>query len=75
MAQSSTSFGDLPFQLSEIAKIAITLFLAFYLALNREALSVSMRSLDLSAPRFKMLLPLFVAWGISLIVAIFERDP
>ena len=69
------SFGAFTFQPGEIAKIAITLFLAFYLALNREALSVSMRSVGpFRIPRFKMLLPLFVMWGISLIVVIFERD-
>ncbi|MFC2764875.1 MAG: FtsW/RodA/SpoVE family cell cycle protein, partial [Lancefieldella parvula] len=69
------SFGPFTFQPGEIAKIAITLFLAFYLALNREALSVSMRSVGpFRIPRFKMLLPLFVMWGISLIVVIFERD-
>lgn len=69
------SFGAFTFQPGEIAKIAITLFLAFYLALNREALSVSMRSFGpFRIPRFKMLLPLFVMWGISLIVVIFERD-
>lgn len=69
------SFGAFTFQPGELAKIAITLFLAFYLALNREALSVSMRSFGpFRIPRFKMLLPLFVMWGISLIVVIFERD-
>ncbi|MBF0911982.1 MAG: FtsW/RodA/SpoVE family cell cycle protein [Atopobiaceae bacterium] len=69
------SFGSFTFQPGELAKIAITLFLAFYLAINREALSVSMHSVGpFRLPRFGMLLPLFIMWGMSLVVVIFERD-
>lgn len=69
------AFGPFTFQPGEIAKIALVLFLAFYLGINREALSVSMRKIGpLHLPRLKMLLPLFIMWGMSLLVVIFERD-
>ena len=69
------SFGSFTFQPGEIAKIALVLFLAFYLGINREALSVSMRKIGpFRIPRLKMLLPLFIMWGISLLIVIFERD-
>ena len=67
--------GGFGFQPGEFAKIAIVLFLAFYLAANREALSASMRKIGpVSLPRARMLLPLFVVWGVSLLVVAFETD-
>lgn len=67
--------GGFGFQPGEFAKIALVLFLAFYLAANREALSASMHRLGpLSLPRLRMLLPLFVMWGVSLLVVVFETD-
>ena len=69
------SIGPFSFQPGELAKILIVLFLAFYLAANREALSMSMRSFGpIRIPRPRMLLPLFVMWGICLLLVIFERD-
>ena len=70
-----TYIGSFSFQPGEFAKILITLFLAFYLATNREALSASMRRVGpLRLPRLRMLLPMLVMWGISLLVVVFERD-
>ena len=67
--------GGFGFQPGEFAKILIVLFLAFYLASNREALSISMRRFGpFSVPRLRMLLPLLVMWGISLLLVVFERD-
>ncbi len=67
--------GGFGFQPGEFAKILIVLFLAFYLASNREALSISMHRIGpFSVPRLRMLLPLFVMWGISLLLVVFERD-
>ena len=67
--------GSFGFQPGEFAKILIVLFLAFYLASNREALSISMRRVGPFAfPRLRMLLPLLVMWGISLLLVVFERD-
>lgn len=69
------AFGGLSFQPGELAKILIVLFLAFYLASNREALSVTAHRVGpFRIPRFRMLLPLFIMWGISLLIVIFERD-
>lgn len=69
------SFGPFSFQPGEIAKILIVLFLAAYLAENRELLSASTRHLGpFSIPRPRMLAPLLVMWGISLLVVIFEKD-
>lgn len=67
--------GGFGFQPGEFAKIALVLFLAFYLAANREALSASMRHVGpFTLPRLRMLLPLFAMWGISLLVVVFETD-
>ena len=69
------SLGPFSFQPGELAKIFIVLFLAFYLAENREMLSASAIHLGpISIPRPRMLVPVFVMWGLSLLVVIFERD-
>lgn len=67
--------GSFSFQPGEIAKVLIILFLAGYLADRREALSASaIRLGPLSLPRPRMLAPMLVMWGLSLLVVIFERD-
>ena len=69
------TFGGFSFQPGELAKICIILFLASYLSANRELLSVStVRVGPLEVPRLRMLLPLFVMWGIGMLIVIFERD-
>lgn len=63
------------FQPGEIAKVLIVLFLAAYLAANREMLSVfTWRVGPFNLPDFRTLLPLLLMWGISLIIVIFEKD-
>ncbi|WP_058270842.1 FtsW/RodA/SpoVE family cell cycle protein [Olsenella massiliensis] len=67
--------GPFSFQPGELAKILIVLFLAAYLAENRELLSASTRHVGpFSLPRPRMLAPLLAMWGISLLVVIFETD-
>ncbi len=67
--------GSFGFQPGEFAKIALVLFLAFFLAANREALSASMHRFGpFSLPRLRMLLPVFVMGGVSLLVVVFETD-
>ena len=67
--------GGFSFQPGELAKIAIILFLAAYLATNREALSASsLRIGPFALPRLRMLLPMLIMWGLSLLVVVFERD-
>lgn len=67
--------GGFSFQPGELAKVLIALFLAAYLAENRELLSASSRRVGpLTLPRPRMLAPMFIMWGMSLLVVIFERD-
>lgn len=67
--------GGFGFQPGEFAKILIVLFLAFYLSSNREALSATELNIGpFKLPRLRMLLPLLVMWGMSLLVVVFERD-
>ncbi len=62
-------------QPGEFAKVFIVLFLAGYLAENRELLSISNRKiLGFKIPRLRLLLPLFAVWGVCLLVVVFERD-
>lgn len=69
------SIGGFSFQPSEIAKILIVIFLASYLAENREMLSVSSRRvLGIQIPDFKTLLPMIFMLVLSLLIVIFERD-
>ena len=67
--------GGFSFQPGELAKILIVLFLAAYLAENRELLSASSRRIGpFTLPRIRMLLPMFVMWGMCLLVVVFESD-
>lgn len=67
--------GGLQFQPGEFAKVLIVLFLAGYLAENRELLSISNRTvLGIKFPRLRLLYPLFIVWGVCLLVVAFERD-
>lgn len=62
-------------QPGEFAKIFIVLFLAGYLSENRELLSISNHKfLGLKIPRFRLLLPLLVVWGVCMAIVAFERD-
>ncbi|MDO4437660.1 MAG: FtsW/RodA/SpoVE family cell cycle protein [Coriobacteriaceae bacterium] len=67
--------GSFQFQPGEFAKVFIVLFLAGYLAENRELLSISNRSfLGIKLPRLRLLYPLLIVWGVCLLVVAFERD-
>lgn len=68
-------FGGFSFQPAEIAKILIVLFLAAYLAENREVLSVSTRRvLGIWLPPARHLGPLLAMWAISLFILVGEKD-
>lgn len=68
-------FGGFSFQPGEIAKLCIIVFLAAYLAENREMLSVSTRRIfGLKLPEPRTLGPLLLMWVASLFVLVFERD-
>ena len=67
--------GGFQFQPGEFAKVLIVLFLAGYLAENRVLLSISNRTvLGIKFPRLRLLYPLFIVWGVCLLVVAFERD-
>ncbi|MCE5192052.1 MAG: FtsW/RodA/SpoVE family cell cycle protein [Actinomycetia bacterium] len=68
-------FAGLSFQPAEVAKVLIVLFLAAYLAENREVLSVSTRRvLGVWLPPLKHLGPLIFMWALSLVVLVAEKD-
>ncbi|MDO4182078.1 MAG: FtsW/RodA/SpoVE family cell cycle protein [Coriobacteriia bacterium] len=69
------SVAGISFQPGELAKILIVLFLAGYLAQNRELLSVfTVRIGPVRLPDVSVLIPLLLMWGIAMAVAIFEKD-
>ena len=70
-----TSNQALSFQPGEIAKFVIVLFLASYLAQNREMLSVfTVRVGRFYLPDLRTLAPLLIMWGISFFIVVFEKD-
>ncbi len=67
--------GPLSFQPGEIAKILLIIFFAAYLVQKRNLLSTAgRRFLGMELPRARDLAPLLLAWGLSIIVLVFERD-
>ncbi len=67
--------GPVSFQPGEFAKILLALFFASYLVEKRELLAVSrFRVGPLSLPDLKHLGPVLLAWGVSLLVMVREKD-
>jgi cell division protein FtsI/penicillin-binding protein 2/cell division protein FtsW (lipid II flippase) len=67
--------GSFSFQPGELAKLCIVLFLAAYLAQNREMLSVfTLRVGPFHLPDMRTMLPLLLMWGVSMVIVIFEKD-
>ena len=67
--------GVFSFQPGEIAQIVIVLFLAGYLAQNREMLSVfTWRVGPFNLPDIRTLLPLLLMWVVALLIVVFEKD-
>jgi len=68
-------FAGMSFQPAEVAKVLIVIFLAAYLAENREVLSVSTkRVLGIWLPPLKHLGPVVFMWALSLVVLVAEKD-
>ncbi|MDO4289687.1 MAG: FtsW/RodA/SpoVE family cell cycle protein, partial [Eggerthellaceae bacterium] len=69
------SIGGFSFQPGEIAKICIVLFLAAYLAQNREMLSVFTWDVGpFRLPSLPTLLPLLAMWALAFVIVVFEKD-
>jgi cell division protein FtsW (lipid II flippase) len=68
--------GGATFQPGELAKIVLAVFFASYLVEKRELLSETRRVAGLMLPQLnpKHLGPLLLAWGVSLVVMLAERD-
>ncbi len=67
--------GGFSIQPGEFAKVALICFFAAYLVDKRDVLSLaSRRFLGLDFPRGRDLGPVILAWAVSLMVLIFERD-
>jgi peptidoglycan glycosyltransferase len=69
------SLGPLNFQPGEFAKIALVVFCASYLAEKREVLAQGDRRIGpIPLPDLRALGPVALAWGLSIVVMVFERD-
>jgi cell division protein FtsW (lipid II flippase) len=69
------AFGPISFQPGEFAKIALAIFFASYLVEKREVLGVAARRIGpLALPELRHFGPVLLAWGISLLVMISEKD-
>lgn len=69
------SIGPFSFQPGEIAKICIVLFLAAYLAQNREMLSVfTWKVGPFRLPSLQTLLPLLIMWALAFLIVVLEKD-
>ncbi len=67
--------GPINFQPGEIAKVFLVIFLAGYLVDKREVLAAGGRRIaGLRVPAARHLGPLFLAWGVSLVVMIRQKD-
>lgn len=67
--------GPLSFQPGEFAKILLALFFASYLVEKRELLAVSSHRIGpIALPDLKHLGPVLLAWGVSLVVMVAEKD-
>jgi cell division protein FtsW (lipid II flippase) len=74
-AYLGVDLGPINFQPAEVAKICIVIFLASYLAENREMLSVAARRIvGVTVPPLKHFGPLLVVWGAAMVLLVFIRD-
>src|SRR5947208_14723910 len=67
--------GSISFQPGEFAKVTLCIFLASYLVEKRELLAIGTRRLGrMVVPDFKYFGPILLAWGLSMVVLVAERD-
>ncbi len=69
------SIGPINFQPGEFAKLCFAMFFAGYLAEQRELISTGgKRVAGLQLPDVRTFLPVVLAWGVSVVVMVAERD-
>ncbi|MEO7130883.1 MAG: FtsW/RodA/SpoVE family cell cycle protein [Dermatophilaceae bacterium] len=67
--------GPLSFQPGEFAKIALAIFFAGYLVQTRDVLSLAGKKvLGFTFPRGRDLGPILVAWLLSVLILVFQKD-
>lgn len=63
------------FQPAELAKLGLVVFAAAYLADHQRALQEAHRKIGpLTFPEPRQLVPLVIAWGVSLLILVWQRD-
>jgi cell division protein FtsW (lipid II flippase) len=68
-------FGSVSFQPSELAKVAIVIFLASYLRDNRQILvTAGRRVLGLTIPPMKQFGPMLIVWGAAMATLLITRE-
>ncbi|MDO9354289.1 MAG: FtsW/RodA/SpoVE family cell cycle protein [Solirubrobacteraceae bacterium] len=73
-AYLSVAIGPLAFQPTEVAKLCLVLYLASYLADNRQLLVQEARGPFGIFPPLKYLLPLLAVWGATMMMLFFIQD-
>jgi cell division protein FtsW (lipid II flippase) len=75
LAKIQISLGGFTVQPEEFAKLALAVFFAGYLVAKRDVLALAgRRFLGIDMPRARDLGPVLIAWGVSLVVLVFESD-
>src|SRR6478735_4174414 len=74
-SQIWVSFGPVNFQPGEVAKVLLAIFFAAYLADQRELIATSVWKVGpLRLPDPKYLGPVLVAWVVTLVVMVYQKD-
>ena len=74
-AQIWIIFGGLSVQPGEFARLALAVFFAGYLVAKRDVLALAgRRVLGITFPRVRDLGPVLIAWGVSMLILVFETD-
>ena len=69
------SIGSINFQPGEFAKIVLAIFFSAYIVEKRDVLATtSVGRLGVAIPELRHLGPILLAWGVSLIVMVAEKD-
>lgn len=68
-------FTEMQFQPAELAKLGLVVFVAAYLADHQRALREAHRQIGpLRFPEPRQLIPLLAAWGVSVLILVWQRD-